>query len=78
MRRTEVVHLGVTYETDFDCDIYISGGIEYFWRLYDSTGHVVPLPHIDTHRQSLILPSLFLLYDMYTAVAKVRDGCCGK
>ncbi|KAK9527852.1 hypothetical protein VZT92_014377 [Zoarces viviparus] len=70
VRRYEVIHLGVTYETEVDCDI--SGGLHYAWTLFDSAGRVFPLPLVDTRRQSLILPRHLLLYDTYTAIAKVQ------
>lgn len=69
MRRHEVVHLGVTFETELDCDL--SGGLNYTWTLFDSAGRVFPLPHVGTHRRSLILPSHLLHYDTYTAMARV-------
>ncbi|XP_028425777.1 polycystic kidney disease 1 like 1 [Perca flavescens] len=70
VRRYEVVRLGVTYESEVDCDI--SGGLHYTWTLFDSAGRVFPLPFIDTHRQSLILPSHLLHYDTYTAIARAQ------
>nr|XP_046228097.1 polycystic kidney disease 1 like 1 [Scatophagus argus] len=70
VRRYEVVRLGVTYETEVDCDL--SGGLRYTWTLFDSAGRVFPLPLIDTHQQSLILPSHLLHYDTYTAIAMVQ------
>ncbi|XP_044033057.1 polycystic kidney disease 1 like 1 [Siniperca chuatsi] len=70
VRRYEVIHLGVTYETEVDCDI--SGDLDYTWTLFDSAGRVFPLPLIDTHRQSLVLPSHLLHYDTYTAIARVQ------
>ncbi|XP_035510575.1 polycystic kidney disease 1 like 1 [Morone saxatilis] len=70
VRRYEVIRLGVTYETEVECDI--SGGLRYNWTLFDSTGQVFTLPFTDTHRQSLILPSHLLHYDTYTAIARVQ------
>ncbi|XP_029978904.1 polycystic kidney disease 1 like 1 [Sphaeramia orbicularis] len=70
VRRYEVIRLGVTYETEVDCDA--PGGLYYSWTLYDSVGRVFPLLLIDTHRQSLILPSHHLHYDTYTATARVQ------
>ncbi|CAK6980027.1 polycystic kidney disease 1 like 1, partial [Scomber scombrus] len=70
VRRHKVIRLGVTYETQVDCDI--SGGLHYTWTLFDSAGQVFPLPLIHTHRQSLILPSHLLQYDTYTAIARVQ------
>ncbi|KAK7879412.1 hypothetical protein WMY93_030748 [Mugilogobius chulae] len=70
--RYEPIRFGVTYESEFDCDILIFGGVQYTWTLYDSMGQVFPLPHIETNRQTLALPSHFLHSDTYTAVAKVK------
>ncbi|XP_037613525.1 polycystic kidney disease 1 like 1 [Sebastes umbrosus] len=70
VRRFEVIRLGVTYETEVDCDI--SGGLHYTWTLFDSAGRVFPLPLVDTRRQSLILHSHLLHYDTYTAIARVQ------
>ncbi|XP_047423738.1 polycystic kidney disease 1 like 1 [Mugil cephalus] len=70
VRRYEVVHLGVTYETEVDCDI--SGGLRYSWTLSDSAGRTFPLPLTDTFRQSLILQGHLLQYDTYTATARVE------
>ncbi|TNN59486.1 Polycystic kidney disease 1 like 1 [Liparis tanakae] len=70
VRRHELVHLGVTYETEVDCDI--PGGLHYTWALFDSAGRVFPLPLVDTHRQNLMLPSHLLHYDTYTAIARVQ------
>lgn len=75
VRRYEVIRLGVTYETEVDCDL--SGGLRYTWTLFDSAGEVFPLPLIDTHRQSLVLPSHLLHYDTYTAIARVSSSCTG-
>lgn len=69
MRRYEGIRLGVTYESEFDCD---SAGLLYNWTLFDSAGRVFPLPLVDTRRQTLKLPSKLLDYDTYTAIARVR------
>lgn len=74
VRRYEVIRLGVTYETEVDCD---SGGLRYTWTLFDSAGRVFPLPLIDTHKQTLTLLSHLLDYDTYTAIARVSTGCIG-
>ncbi|XP_068438427.1 polycystin-1-like protein 1 [Clinocottus analis] len=70
VRRHEVIHLGVTYETDVNCDV--SGGLHYTWTLFDSSGRAFPLPLVDTRSQSLLLPSHILHYDTYTAIARVQ------
>uniref|UniRef100_A0A667XXN0 Polycystic kidney disease 1b n=1 Tax=Myripristis murdjan TaxID=586833 RepID=A0A667XXN0_9TELE len=69
-RRYEVIRLGVTYESEVDCDV--SEGLHYTWTLYDSAGLAFPLPLIDSHKQSITLPSHFLHYDTYSAVARVQ------
>lgn len=68
VRRYEVIRLGVTYETEVDCD---SGGLRYTWTLFDSAGRVFPLTLTDIHKQTLTLLSHFLDYDTYTAIARV-------
>ncbi|XP_012502349.1 PREDICTED: polycystic kidney disease protein 1-like 1 [Propithecus coquereli] len=71
--RSQTVRLGVTFETAVLCDI--SQGLSYTWSLIDSEGSPVPLPAaVDTHRQTLVLPSHTLEYGNYTALAKVRIG----
>ncbi|KAM3593069.1 uncharacterized protein V6R79_005557 [Siganus canaliculatus] len=70
VQRYEEIHVGVTYETEIHCDI--SGGLNYTWTLFGSAGQVLPLPLIDTHRQSLMLPGYFLDVGTYTAVARVQ------
>uniref|UniRef100_A0A3Q4GJI1 Polycystic kidney disease protein 1-like 1-like n=1 Tax=Neolamprologus brichardi TaxID=32507 RepID=A0A3Q4GJI1_NEOBR len=70
VRRYEAVHLGVTYETEVDCDV--SRGLRYSWTLCDSAGQAVLLPLTDTHRQILIVQSHLLEYDTYTATARVQ------
>ncbi|CDQ92598.1 unnamed protein product [Oncorhynchus mykiss] len=69
-RRYEPVGLGVTYEAEVQCDVF--QGLEYNWSLYNSTGLPVPLPPVHTDRQSITLPSHFLHYGIYTAIAKVQ------
>lgn len=69
VRRYEDVRLGVTYESEVECE---SRGIGYTWTLSDSAGQVVPLALIDVHKRALILPRHFLDYGTYTATARVR------
>uniref|UniRef100_A0A4W5JPQ4 Polycystic kidney disease 1b n=1 Tax=Hucho hucho TaxID=62062 RepID=A0A4W5JPQ4_9TELE len=70
VRRYEPVGLGVTYEAEVQCDVF--QGLEYNWSLYTSTGLPVPLPPVHTDRQSITLPSHFLHYGIYTAIARVQ------
>ncbi|XP_035981647.1 polycystic kidney disease 1 like 1 [Fundulus heteroclitus] len=69
-QRQDVIHLGVTFEADVDCDI--SDGLDYTWTLFGSGGQIIPLPDTDTQSQSLMLPSHLLQYDTYTATARVQ------
>lgn len=72
MRRYEVIRLGVTYETEIDCDA--PGGLQYTWTVLDSAGRILSLPLTDTHTQGLTLQSHLLQYDTYTATARVSSG----
>uniref|UniRef100_A0A2K5DVM0 Polycystin-1-like protein 1 n=1 Tax=Aotus nancymaae TaxID=37293 RepID=A0A2K5DVM0_AOTNA len=72
IRRSQPVRLGVTFEAAVFCDI--SQGLSYTWKLVDSDGLPVSLPaSVDTHRQTLLLPSHTLEYGNYTALAKVSS-----
>uniref|UniRef100_A0A3B3YBB8 Polycystic kidney disease 1a n=1 Tax=Poecilia mexicana TaxID=48701 RepID=A0A3B3YBB8_9TELE len=70
VERHEVIHLGVTFESDVECDI--SEGLRYSWTLLGSGGQIINLSHTDTQRQSLILQSHLLQYDTYNAIARVQ------
>ncbi|XP_019897257.2 polycystic kidney disease 1 like 1 [Esox lucius] len=70
VRRYEMVRLGVTYEGEVRCDV--SRGLEYRWSLYSSAGLPVHLGPVHAGRQSITLPSHFLHYGVYTAVARVQ------
>ncbi|XP_061523045.1 polycystin-1-like protein 1 [Phycodurus eques] len=68
VRRHDVIHLGVSYEADVQCDVLT--GLHYTWTTFDSAGHILPVP--DAHKQRLVLPGHLLDYDTYTATAKVK------
>ncbi|XP_057679778.1 polycystic kidney disease 1 like 1 [Corythoichthys intestinalis] len=68
VRRHDVIHLGVSYEGDVECDVL--RGLRYTWSLFNSAGHILPVP--DAHKQSLVLPGHLLHYDTYIATAKVK------
>uniref|UniRef100_A0A3B3UTW8 Polycystin 1 like 1, transient receptor potential channel interacting n=1 Tax=Poecilia latipinna TaxID=48699 RepID=A0A3B3UTW8_9TELE len=70
VQRHEVIHLGVTFESDVECDI--SEGLRYSWTLLGSGGQIINLSHTDTQRQSLILQSHLLEYDTYNAITRVQ------
>ncbi|XP_023373652.1 polycystic kidney disease protein 1-like 1 isoform X7 [Otolemur garnettii] len=69
--RSQAVRLGVTFEAAVLCDI--SQGLSYTWSLTDSEGSPVPLlAAVNTHRQTLVIPSYTLESGNYTALAKVQ------
>ncbi|XP_077481018.1 polycystin-1-like protein 1 [Stigmatopora argus] len=68
VRRHNVIHLGVSYDADVKCDVM--RGLHYTWMLFDTAGHILPVP--DAHKQSLVLPRHLLHYDTYTATARVK------
>ncbi|XP_075413425.1 polycystin-1-like protein 1 [Tenrec ecaudatus] len=69
--RSQPVRLGVTFEAAVLCDI--SQGLSYAWSFMRSDGSQVSLPSaVDNHKQTIILPSFYLDYGNYTAVAKVQ------
>ncbi|XP_064146307.1 polycystin-1-like protein 1 [Loxodonta africana] len=69
--RSQPVRLAVTFEAAILCDI--SQGLSYTWSFMKSNGsHVSLPPAVDNHRQTITLPSYFLEYGNYTAVAKVQ------
>uniref|UniRef100_A0A7N4P191 Polycystin-1-like protein 1 n=1 Tax=Sarcophilus harrisii TaxID=9305 RepID=A0A7N4P191_SARHA len=69
--RHQPVKLGVTFEAPIQCDI--SQGLNYSWSLMKSDGSLVLLPTaLNKHRQTILLPSYFLEYGNYTALAKVK------
>ncbi|XP_029110685.1 polycystic kidney disease protein 1-like 1 [Scleropages formosus] len=70
LRRYQTMQLGVTYEGDIHCNI--SQDLLYTWALYESTGAPVQLPVIETHQQSIRLPSHFLHYGIYIATARIQ------
>ncbi|XP_036595535.1 polycystic kidney disease protein 1-like 1 [Trichosurus vulpecula] len=69
--RHQPLKLGVTFEAPIQCDI--SRGLNYSWSLIKSDGSPVLFPTaLDRHRQAILLPSYFLEYGNYTALAKVK------
>ncbi|KAM9650815.1 polycystin-1-like protein 1 [Trichechus inunguis] len=69
--RSQPVRLGVTFEAAILCDIF--QGLSYTWSFMKSNGsHVSLPPAVDIHRQTVTVPSYFLEYGNYTAVAKVQ------
>ncbi|XP_048192982.1 polycystic kidney disease protein 1-like 1 [Perognathus longimembris pacificus] len=71
MWRSQPLRLEVTFEAAVLCDI--SQGISYTWNILDSQRSLVVLPAgINTHRQTILLPSYTLDCGNYTAIAKVQ------
>ncbi|XP_043857052.1 polycystic kidney disease protein 1-like 1 [Dromiciops gliroides] len=69
--RRQPLKLGVTFEAPIQCDI--SRGLNYSWSLIKSDGSLVLFPTaLNKHRQTILLPSYFLEYGNYTALAKVK------
>ncbi|XP_027693068.1 polycystic kidney disease protein 1-like 1 [Vombatus ursinus] len=69
--RHQPLKLGVTFEAPIQCDI--SRGLNYSWSLIKSDGSRVLFPTaLNKHRQTILLPSYFLEYGNYTALAKVK------
>ncbi|KAI4895501.1 hypothetical protein NFI96_029574 [Prochilodus magdalenae] len=68
--RYQPVSLGVTFESQIQCNI--SSGLLYTWFLYTPTGQQLHIPFIQTNRQNLELPEYLLHYGTYKAVAKVE------
>ncbi|XP_074055131.1 polycystin-1-like protein 1 [Macrotis lagotis] len=69
--RHQPLKLGVTFEAPVQCDI--SQGLNYSWSLIKSDGSLVLFPTaLNKHRQTILLPSYFLEYGKYTALAKVK------
>ncbi|XP_072454221.1 polycystin-1-like protein 1 [Notamacropus eugenii] len=69
--RHHPLKLGVTFEAPIQCDI--SQGLNYSWSIIKSDGSQVLFPTaLDNHRQAILLPSYFLEYGNYTALAKVK------
>ncbi|XP_023494809.1 polycystin-1-like protein 1 [Equus caballus] len=69
--RSQPVKLGVTFEAAILCDI--SQGLSYTWSFTNSAGLQVPLPPaVNTHEQTVTVPSYFLEPGNYTALAKVQ------
>ncbi|XP_068951487.1 polycystin-1-like protein 1 [Petaurus breviceps papuanus] len=69
--RHQPLKLGVTFEAPIQCDI--SRGLNYSWSLIKSDGSLVLFPTaLNKHRQAILLPSYFLEYGNYTALAKVK------
>ncbi|XP_029442948.1 polycystic kidney disease protein 1-like 1 [Rhinatrema bivittatum] len=71
VRRYQTVQLGVTFEAAILCNI--SQGLLYSWSLLRSDGAPVLLhPAVGNRKQTILLPSYFLEYGNYTAIARVQ------
>uniref|UniRef100_A0AAV2LBV9 PKD/Chitinase domain-containing protein n=1 Tax=Knipowitschia caucasica TaxID=637954 RepID=A0AAV2LBV9_KNICA len=71
--RHEGIRLGVTYESEFDCDTVASGGVQYTWTLFDSLGEAFPLSRVETHRQSLVTVVGSAVYSNYRVKLQVVE-----
>ncbi|XP_059131313.1 polycystin-1-like protein 1 [Peromyscus eremicus] len=69
--RSQPLRLAVTFEAAVLCNI--SQGLSYTWSVVGAEATVVTLPAaVNTHRQTIMLPSYTLECGNYTAVAKVQ------
>ncbi|XP_032771810.1 polycystic kidney disease protein 1-like 1 [Rattus rattus] len=69
--RSQPLRLGVTFEAAIICNI--SQGLSYTWSFVGAEATAVTLPAaVNTHRQTIVLPSYTLECGNYTAVAKVQ------
>ncbi|ERE90720.1 polycystin-1 [Cricetulus griseus] len=69
--RSQPLTLRVTFEAAVLCNI--SQGLSYTWSIVDAGATAVTLPAaVNTHRQTIMLPSYTLECGNYTAMAKVQ------
>ncbi|KAL1789670.1 polycystic kidney disease protein 1-like 1 [Sigmodon hispidus] len=69
--RSQPLRLGVTFEAVVLCNI--SQGLSYTWSIVDAEATAITLPDaVNTHRQTIMVPSYTLECGNYTAVAKVQ------
>ncbi|XP_069782916.1 polycystin-1-like protein 1 [Narcine bancroftii] len=70
VRRYQSFKLGVTFESEFVCNI--SRGIHYSWSFFKSDGSLVTLTEVDVNKQLIIVPGYLLDYGIYVAIARVQ------
>ncbi|XP_032895616.1 polycystic kidney disease protein 1-like 1 [Amblyraja radiata] len=70
VRRYQSFNLGVTFESEFVCNI--SRGIQYSWSFFEQDGSLVTLAQVDVNKQLIIIPGYLLNYGIYLAIARVQ------
>ncbi|XP_072910455.1 polycystin-1-like protein 1 [Hemitrygon akajei] len=70
VRRYQSFKLGVTFESEFVCNI--SRGIQYSWSFFTPEDSLVILAEVDVNKQSIIIPGYLLNYGIYLAIARVQ------
>ncbi|XP_062900047.1 polycystin-1-like protein 1 isoform X3 [Mobula hypostoma] len=70
VRRYQSFKLGVTFESEFVCNI--SRGIQYSWSFFTPEDSLVTLAEVDVNKQSIIIPGYLLNYGIYLAIARVQ------
>ncbi|XP_078056550.1 polycystin-1-like protein 1 [Mustelus asterias] len=70
VRRYQSFKLGVTFESEFVCNI--SRGVQYSWSFFQSDESLVKLSQIDVNKQFIIIPGYMLDYGIYLAIARVQ------
>ncbi|XP_067867286.1 polycystin-1-like protein 1 isoform X2 [Heterodontus francisci] len=70
VRRYQSFKLGVTFESEFACNI--SKGIQYTWSFFEPDGSRVTLLQVDVNKQIILIPGYLLDYGIYLAIARVQ------
>ncbi|XP_038652376.1 polycystic kidney disease protein 1-like 1 [Scyliorhinus canicula] len=70
VRRYQSFKLGVTFESEFVCNI--SRGVRYSWSFFQPDDSLVKLSQVDVNKQFLIIPGYLLDYGIYVAIARVQ------
>ncbi|XP_067861567.1 polycystin-1-like protein 1 isoform X2 [Heptranchias perlo] len=70
VRRYQSFKLGVTFESEFVCNI--SRGIQYSWSFFEPDGSLVTLSQVDVNKPFILIPGYLLDYGIYLAIARVQ------
>uniref|UniRef100_UPI00398E4760 polycystin-1-like protein 1 n=1 Tax=Pristiophorus japonicus TaxID=55135 RepID=UPI00398E4760 len=70
IRRYQSFKLGVTFESEFVCNI--SRGIQYSWSFFEQDRSLVTLSQVDVSKQFILIPGYLLDYGIYLAIARVQ------
>ncbi|XP_041039902.1 polycystic kidney disease protein 1-like 1 [Carcharodon carcharias] len=70
VRRYQSFKLGVTFESEFVCNI--SRGVQYSWSFFQSDASLVTLSQVDVSKQFILIPGYLLDYGIYLVIARVQ------